>query len=271
MLKRKVFRVVGLLAVAATFTVSAAFAFLDDPAGKPAAPAAPAAASAPAAPAAAKKYPEQDSAKGWLEGKITLEGKAPEVKPPEIPPGHQDHAYCSMHLKQEKLIVSEKKELKDVIVSVSKYKPAEKVKPRECTLENKDCAFVPHVQATTVGSTLKILNSDKFLHNTHGVLALEFNNAVGPGQTVEKPIKKAGRAQIQCDFHSWMQGHIWIFEHDLFDVTGEDGVYRIPNIPPGEYEIAIWHEYPLAPQTQKVKIEAGKPTKLDVGLKGIEK
>ncbi len=228
-------------------------------------------AAAPAEKTAAKKFPDQDPAKGSLEGKILFEGKMPEIVPFKVPDNHQDHASCAAHVKQEKLILSEKNEVKDALVSVAKYKPAEKAKPREITLDNKDCAFVPHVQATTVGSSLKITNSDKFLHNTRGVLSLSFNNAIGAGQVVEKTLKKPGWGVVSCDFHTWMQAHIWIFDHDLFDVTGTDGTYKVPNVPPGEYEIDIWHEYPLQAQKQKVKIEAGKATKLDVMLKAVQK
>src|SRR4030095_14259349 len=228
-------------------------------------PAEAAAATAPGA--GGGKKAEQAPATGAIEGKVTLEGPVPEVKPPEIRPDHQDKAACQAHLKQEKVILSDKKELKDVVVSVSKYKPAEKPKPREVTLENKNCTFVPHVQAVTAGSNLKITNSDAFLHNSRGVLSLSFNNAIAAGQSVEKPLKKPGWGVVSCDVHAWMQAHIWVFEHDLFDVTGVDGTFKIPNVPPGEYEIDVWHEYPLKAEKVKVKVEAGKTAKLDVALK----
>ncbi|MBI4605183.1 MAG: hypothetical protein HY721_24730, partial [Planctomycetes bacterium] len=182
----------------------------------------------------------QDPAKGALEGRVTLEGEAPQVKGPEIPANHQDREKCAGHVKQEKLVLSEKKEVKDAVISVANFKPSEKPKPRSPTLDNKDCTFVPHVQATTVGSTLKLTNSDSFLHNTRGVLSLSFNNAIGAGQSIEKPLKKPGWGVVSCDFHGWMQAHIWVFAHDLFDVSKADGSYRIPNIPPGEYEIEVW-------------------------------
>ncbi len=232
-----------------------------------------AASTDPAKPAeaasAAKKYPDQDPQKGSLEGQVTIDGDAPTLEAKVIPPGHQDHAACIAHLKEERWILSDKKEVKDVVVSVLGYKPAEKVKPRELTLDNKGCTFVPHISATTVGSALTVTNSDAFVHNTHANLALQANFAVGPGQSETKKLPKDGWVAINCDFHPWMFAHIKVFAHDLFDLTSTDGAYKIANIPPGEYEIEIWHEYPLVATKQKVKIEAGKATKLDVALKVV--
>jgi len=221
--------------------------------------------TATAAPEATKKkYPAQDPSKGALEGKIVFEGELPELKLPEIRRDHAERAICTAHLKNETLILSEKNELKDVVVSVAKYKPKNRVKPGAITLDNNNCTFVPHVQATTAGSKLTVTNGDAFLHNTHAVLAASFNRAVGPGSELVQTLRKPGWAPISCDIHPWMKAHIWIFSHDLFDVSRADGAYKIPNIPPGEYDIEYWHEYPLKRQTKKVTIEAGKTTRLDV-------
>jgi hypothetical protein len=216
---------------------------------------------------------EQDPTKGWLEGRITFEGDLPDLPPKTIPDNNRDKATCAAHLKEERLIVSEKKELKDVVVSVANHKPAEKPKPRTPLLDNKNCTFVPHVQATTVGSKLKVTNSDAFMHNSRGALALSFNPAIGPGQPFESPVlRKKGWGVVSCDFHPWMQAHVWVFEHDLFAVTAADGTFKIPNIPPGEHEIELWHEFPVEQNVKrKVKIEAGKGTTLDAALKAGKK
>lgn len=221
--------------------------------------------------AAAKKYPDQDPAKGSLEGRVTFEGEIPVIPPKVIPPDHKDRATCAAHVKEERLILSEKKEIKDVVVSVTGYKPSEKPKPREILVDNKDCTYSPHVQAATVGSTVKVTNNDGFIHNFHANLALQLNRAIGPGQSDTAKLPKEGWVAITCDFHGWMAAHIKVFAHDLFDLTGSDGTYKIANIPPGEYEIEYWHEYPVATAKQKVKIEAGKATKLDMALKSSVK
>lgn len=215
-----------------------------------------------------KEYPEQDPALGSIEGKVTFEGTPPELPPIEIKADHPDRAKCVDFVKNERLVLSKDREICGVVLSVADYKPAQKPKPRKPTLDNKHCAFVPHVQATTIGSELEVTNSDNFLHNTRGVLALSFNTAIAGGGKETQKIRKAGRGVVSCDFHTWMQANVWVFAHDLFDWTLEDGNYKIANIPPGEYELEVWHEM-LAPRGEKhkIKIEAGKATKLDWTLK----
>jgi plastocyanin len=224
-------------------------------------------------PESPKSYPPLDPTKGALEGKVVLKGKVPELPPLEVPAVNKDHDACAQFVKNERLVVSKDNEVRDAVLSVAGYKPAEKPKPRELTLDNKHCTFVPHTQATTAGSDLKLTNSDNFLHNTHALFAESFNVAVPAVGPVTKKLRKAGLVVMKCDIHSWMQGNIQVFDHDLFDVTDKTGSYKIVNIPPGEYDIELWHEFlaPAFPPTPKkiagkVKIEAGKTAKLDITL-----
>jgi plastocyanin len=224
---------------------------------------------AEAEPEAPRKYPDQDPAKGALEGRIVFEGDMPQLKPIEIPANHNDRAACIEHVRNEDLILSKEKGIKNVVVSIADYKPAAEVKPapQAITLDNHHCTFVPHVQATTAGSILTVTNGDSFIHNTHALLKNEFNNAVQKGDKLEKKLLKPGWMYITCDFHTWMKAYIWVFPHELFDVSRSDGSYKIVNVPPGEYTIEFWHEPPaMEPQKEKVKVEAGKSTKLDMKL-----
>ena len=51
-----------------------------------------------------------------------------------------------------------------------------------------------------------------------------------------------------------------VISHPYFSVTATDGVYKIENVPPGEYEITAWHEK-LKTQTATVKVdESGTAT-----------
>jgi hypothetical protein len=217
-----------------------------------------------------KKYPPLDPTKGAVEGKVVLEGDPPVLKPLDVSPSNKDHAACASHVRDDRLLIGKEKAVKDAVISVFGYKPAEKVAPRAIRLANEGCSFIPRIQATTAGSTLTITNSDPFLHNTHALLANDFNNAIAKGDELVKKLPKVGAMReamlLTCDLHPWMQGRIHVFGHDLFDTSGADGAYKIVNIPPGEYEIELWHEV-LEGGKQKVKVEAGKTVKLDLVLK----
>jgi hypothetical protein len=217
-----------------------------------------------------KEYPPQDPSLGAIAGRIVLKGPVPAELSKIDPVPSKDHANCGMSVKSDLIVLSKRQEIKDVVISIDGYTPPAKPAPRTIVLDNKKCLFVPRVQATTVGSQIKLTNSDNFLHNSQGLLAANFNPAIPPGGSVIKPLPKAGWLLVKCSFHPWMTAHVQIFPHELFDVTGADGAYRLVNAPPGEYDIRVWHER-LAPVKgtvvrTKVRVEAGKTLDLDLEL-----
>ena len=64
----------------------------------------------------------------------------------------------------------------------------------------------------------------------------------------------------------------WVVVQDnpYFCVTGDDGTYKITNIPPGEYKLQIWHEAfkkeDLKKQKKDIKVETNKEAKADFEL-----
>jgi hypothetical protein len=69
---------------------------------------------------------------------------------------------------------------------------------------------------------------------------------------------------IKCDVHPWMFGWIHVSDHPFFAVTGIDGKYSIPGLPPGEFEILAWHErFQSAPLVAKVKVVGNETATLD--------
>lgn len=214
-----------------------------------------------------KKYPPLEEGMGAVEGRVVLKGTPPVLEPPKVPTDKPELKACIEHVKNERLVLGPKNEVQNVVVALGNYRPATRPKPIEVTLDNKHCAFVPHVMAVPVGSSLKFTNSDTFIHNVQGVLDLQFNTAVPPGGTAKETARKAGYGAVNCSYHPWMQAHVHIFPHDIFDITDATGGFKLVNIPPGEHEIEIKHEW-LAPffkpRKEKVKVEAGKVTRLDI-------
>jgi hypothetical protein len=148
-----------------------------------------------------KKYPPLDPAKGAIEGRVVLEGDPPSLKPLDVSPSNKDHAACAAHVKDERLLIGKDKAVKNAVISVFGFKPAEKVAPREIRLANEGCSFIPRIQATTAGSKLTVTNSDPFLHNTHALLANDFNNAIAQGDELVKKLPRTGMMLITCDLH----------------------------------------------------------------------
>jgi hypothetical protein len=57
-----------------------------------------------------------------------------------------------------------------------------------------------------------------------------------------------------------MHAFIGVVDNPYFAVTGADGSFEIPNLPPGDYVIEAWHET-LGTQEQKITVlPQGKTT-----------
>jgi len=125
------------------------------------------------------------------------------------------------------------------------------------TLDQRGCWFQPRVMGIQTGQPLRIVNSDPVTHNIHPLAQInrEWNHSQGPG---EAPLeRKFARPEVmirvKCNIHSWMRAYIGAVDHPYFAVTGPDGTFEIPNVPPGDYVIEAWQET-LGTQEQKVTV-----------------
>ena len=129
------------------------------------------------------------------------------------------------------------------------------------TLNQQGCRYTPHVFGIQVGQTLNIINSDATLHNIHATPAnnQEFNMGQPiQGMQFERTFDTAEvMVPFRCDVHGWMNAYIGVLEHPFFGVTGEDGMFDISTLPPGDYVIEAWHEE-LGTQTQNVTVGTGE-------------
>lgn len=200
-----------------------------------------AAAVLPARGAAYEVVPVTDG--GTITGKVTFGGTAPTKK--VIPT--KDKEVCGGIRDEPEITVGPGGEVQDAVVylkDVQKGKAwAKPAKPPE--IVNKECRFVPRVQALPLGSIV-IVNSDPVLHNTHGFLgkATVFNVALPvKGQRIEKPLKKEGMMRVECDAHGWMLAWVYVGASPYNAVTGKDGTFSITDVPPGSYTLVTWHEF----------------------------
>jgi plastocyanin len=209
-----------------------------------------------------------------MSGRITVPGALPKVERLIV---HRDNTVCGMTIPNEALIVDPgSRGLASVIVSVegvTKGKPF----PADSTLvlENRTCRFVHRANAATVGSTLEIRNTDPILHNTHirkdtrhGSTLINVSQPVGT-RAILKPLSVPGLFDVRCDAHPFMAGSMHVFEHPYFSVTDETGRFEITKIPPGTYQLRIWHER-LGVREKTVKVLSGASLTVDLSLDGEE-
>ena len=217
----------------------------------------------PASVAAYEVAPVPDG--GTITGKVTFAGAVPTKK--IIPT--KDKETCGDIREEPEIVVGADKGVLDAVVylkSVEKGKAWQKPagKPE---IVNKNCRFVPNVQALPVG-TIVIVNSDPVMHNTHGFhdKATVFNVALPmKGQRIEKPLNKPGITRVECDSHGWMLGWIYVADNPYYAVTQKDGTFSITDVPPGSYTLVAWHAHTgetEVPVTVKPKETAQMPIEL---------
>ena len=128
--------------------------------------------------------------------------------------------------------------------------------PPAPVINNKDCYFEPRVQVAQPGSQVTIASEDQTLHTTHAYddrARTMFNVAIPiPGMRIQRPLRRPGIVRVECDSHGWMRGWVSV-TNDMAGVTGPDGRLEISGVPPGTYEVAVWHErYEGPPQSVTV-------------------
>ena len=138
-------------------------------------------------------------------------------------------------------------------------------------LDQQGCTYHPHVIGVQVNQDITIRNSDDTLHNIHPrpTVNTEFN--IGQARKGMEATRKFDKEEVMipvgCDVHPWMRSYISVLSHPFFAVTNEDGTYEIKNVPPGEYEVEVFHEK-LKTQTGKATVKAGEPAKVDLTFAG---
>jgi plastocyanin len=116
--------------------------------------------------------------------------------------------------------------------------------PKHAEMRQQDKTFKPHVVVVPVGGTVDFPNLDPFFHNA-------FSNFAGqpfdlplyaPGATRSVTFRRPGIVRVFCQIHSLMSAIIAVVDTPWYAVTSPAGQYRIEEIPPGEYQLHIFHE-----------------------------
>jgi plastocyanin len=200
---------------------------------------------------------------GALAGKVTLNGLAPKLA---VLPVTRDMKICGNNKPDESLEVGPGGGVRNAVVWVTDVPLAPDFKPAKEKLDQQQCAFVPHVVVAPVGTTLDVVNSDKALHNVRAqagdVKLMNYAMPI-PGHVVPTKLKKDGIFKVSCDVHPWMRAHVVVLPTAAFAVSGEDGTYKVSDLPAGKHRVKIWHER-LGEREAQIEISAGSTATHDV-------
>ena len=206
-----------------------------------------------------------------IAGKISLEGTPPANQPIRM---NADPACVAANKGAnvtQQTFVSEGGGLGNVFVYVKSGLSGSFPAPTQAVVfDQKGCQYVPHVFGVQVGQPIEIVNSDPTLHNIHATPKTnqEFNTAQPIQGMKTMHTFTAAEPDVvvpfKCDVHGWMNAYAGVVEHPYFAVTKPDGSFSIPNLPPGTYTVAAWHER-LGTQEQSITV-AAKESKSDANF-----
>jgi hypothetical protein len=178
-----------------------------------------------------------------------------------------DQNVCGQQLPDEAIVVDAQGHLANAVVILTGLKrPA----PADATVTNEKCNFAPRVQLIAAKSMIHTTSKDPILHTTHAQYdngRTIFNLAIPiPGITLNRPVNvTSGNVRLVCNTHPWMKGWMVVTD-EAAAISKADGRFTIDNVPPGTYELRVWHES-LKGAPQKITVTAGKPTEVKVELK----
>ena len=210
---------------------------------------------------------------GSIEGTITLDVSVPEPKGFNLIT-FPDPTYCGRisngrgwRLLHD-FVVGHQGGLKDAIVlleGVEAGKPFEMSVP---LIEARDCMFQPFMTVVRNGHAVEVMNMDPVMHDIQGYeTSLEagarvlFNTPLvmnhqhrrgdlhamhnhAPGKSLVGPIylNKGRRTfYMQCGFHAYMESWAMAVNNPYYALTDAEGKFKIDQIPPGTYQLVVWH------------------------------
>lgn len=197
---------------------------------------------------------------GTIEGRVRFSGSPP---PPKIIEVGQDREVCG---KVQKIYEVEVKNggVKNVLVKIVEIDKGKDFDFQEAVMGQKGCEFKPHIVLTSPGE-LTFASSDPIPHNIHT------KSIMNP--PINKTLNRLKRRSslsvsfpeiihVKCDLHGWMKASVVVAEHPYYAITADAGAFQLRDVPPGTYELEVWHEK-LGSQKQEVTVEAGRKTVME--------
>ncbi|MCB9465579.1 MAG: hypothetical protein H6682_17960 [Candidatus Eisenbacteria bacterium] len=133
---------------------------------------------------------------------------------------------------------------KDVVVFLrGDDLPTRATKGKAHELAQRGKAFVPHVLPIEVGDRVEFPNFDPFYHNVFSYSPVKrFDlGKYAEGQSSSIMFPDPGEVRIFCDIHSEMNAVILVMGNRFFTQPDESGHFQISDVPPGRYELVLWH------------------------------
>jgi plastocyanin len=135
-------------------------------------------------------------------------------------------------------------------------------------VSQRNKTFIPRVLAVPVGSKVDFRNEDGIFHNVFSLSRPnDFDTGLyRQGTSYSQVFKKAGPVQLLCNIHSSMIGYVFVVDSPYYAQADAGGAFTVKGVPPGDYEIEVWHEGSSKNTRQKLSVAAdGARVSLRIG------
>ncbi len=224
---------------------------------------------------------------GIISGKVTIAGSKPTAKGFNLIT-FPDPVYCGRISTGtgwrilDEFAIAPDGGLKDVVVFLADAQRGKPFAFAPSTIEARDCRFLPFVTVVKDRSDVVVMNMDPVMHdiqayetsrlgprvlfntplpmNPHhrrDVGADSHQHLAGEPMTQQIHMTKGRRIFVmQCGFHAYMESWGMAIDNPYYAVTGKDGTFSIPDVPPGEYTLVAWHPQVQTMQERKIIVMA---------------
>jgi len=133
--------------------------------------------------------------------------------------------------------------------------------------------FVPKVSILQTGTSVTFPNKDNIEHDVYSFSpAKTFELKLYSGVPAHPVVfDKPGLVTLGCNIHDQMIAYVLVVDSSFFAKSDMHGMARIEGLPPGDYDIKVWH-YQLpdgVPQpTRRVTITADQTIKFQLDVAG---
>jgi len=203
---------------------------------------------------------------GSISGKVTFTGTPAKARPIDASKEPECLKLHGEKLMTDDVVTGPGNTLENVVVYVSAGPPENAAAAGSPVIfEQKGCHYTTHVLALRTGQDVSITNDDPFSHNIHPLAKInrEWNRIQLPGTPpFTYSYENEEFIPVKCNIHSWMKAYFVVLKTSHFAVTGEDGEFKLPELPPGTYTVTAWHEV-YGTQTREISVAGGESRPLN--------
>ena len=133
--------------------------------------------------------------------------------------------------------------------------------PASRTVDQKNETFLPYVEVFRPGDSVVFRNSDQTRHHVYSFApARQFEFVLTPGQSsAPLRLEHTGAIAVGCNIHDHMITYLYVSDAPWTARSGGDGHAHVAALPPGDYDVSVWHPQlrpGQTPPTQALHLDA---------------